>query len=82
MREMETLMSQYDVFLSPTASASLGMTNLTGHPAIALKAGFYNNAPVELMITGGCMTKPPCCASRSPTSARRSGICRIQHSRK
>ncbi|MCA1559851.1 MAG: amidase, partial [Acidobacteria bacterium] len=52
VREMETLMSQYDVFLSPTGSASLGMTNLTGHPAVALKAGFYNNAPVELMITG------------------------------
>ena len=52
VREMETLMSQYNMFLSPTASASLGMTNLTGHPAVALRAGFYNNAPVELMITG------------------------------
>jgi Asp-tRNA(Asn)/Glu-tRNA(Gln) amidotransferase A subunit family amidase len=53
IREMEKLMSDYDVFLSSsTGSASLGITNLTGHPALALKAGFANNAPVELMITG------------------------------
>jgi len=52
MREMDTLMKRFDVLLSPTASATLGVTNLTGHPAIALKAGFIDNAPVELMITG------------------------------
>ena len=52
MREMHTLMSEYDVFLSPNSSASLGLTNLTGHPALALKAGFVNNAPIVLMITG------------------------------
>ncbi len=45
-------MSQYDAFLSPTGSSTLGVTNLTGHPAIALKAGFVSNAPVELMVTG------------------------------
>jgi len=52
IREMEKFMSQYDVFLSPTSSASLGVTNLTGHPAIALKAGFMDNRPIELMVTG------------------------------
>ena len=52
MRELDTLMSQYDVFLSPTSSASLGMTNLTGHPALAFRAGFLNEFPVELMVTG------------------------------
>jgi Asp-tRNA(Asn)/Glu-tRNA(Gln) amidotransferase A subunit family amidase len=52
MRDMDKLMSEYDVFLSPTGSASLSITNLTGHPAVALKAGFYENAPVELMLTG------------------------------
>lgn len=52
MREMDAFMSQYDVFLSPTNSASLGVTNLTGHPAVALKAGFFDNRPVELMVTG------------------------------
>ncbi len=52
IREMDKLMSQYDAFLSPTFSASLGLTNLTGHPAVALRAGFFNDAPVELMVTG------------------------------
>ena len=52
IREMETFMSQYDAFLSPTGSATLGVTNLTGHPAISLKAGFIDNRPVELMVTG------------------------------
>jgi Asp-tRNA(Asn)/Glu-tRNA(Gln) amidotransferase A subunit family amidase len=52
VREMDTLMAKYDVFLSPTNSGSLGLTNLTGHPAVALRAGFVANAPLELMITG------------------------------
>jgi Asp-tRNA(Asn)/Glu-tRNA(Gln) amidotransferase A subunit family amidase len=52
IREMEAFMSQYDAFLSPTNSASLGVTNLTGHPAISLKAGFIDNRPIELMVTG------------------------------
>ena len=52
IREMDTLMSQYDVFLSPAPGSTLGLTNLTGHPAVALKAGFIDNGPVELMVTG------------------------------
>lgn len=52
IRQMEGLMAKYDAFLTPTGSASLGLTNLTGHPAVALKAGFYNDAPIELMVTG------------------------------
>ena len=52
MREMDDVMSKYDAFLSPTNSASLGVTNLTGHPAVALRAGFVADAPLELMITG------------------------------
>jgi Asp-tRNA(Asn)/Glu-tRNA(Gln) amidotransferase A subunit family amidase len=52
IREMDKFMSQYDAFLSTTGSSTLGVTNLTGHPAVALKAGFVNNAPVELMVTG------------------------------
>jgi Asp-tRNA(Asn)/Glu-tRNA(Gln) amidotransferase A subunit family amidase len=52
IREMEKLMAQYDVFLSPNSSASLGLTNLTGHPAVAFKAGFVANAPLVLMATG------------------------------
>jgi len=51
MREWDTFMSQYDVFLSSN-SAGLAATNLTGHPAIALKCGFVNNLPQTLMVTG------------------------------
>ena len=54
MREMETLMSQWDVFVSPApGSASLLVTNLTGHPAAVLPCGFVNNLPVAIMFTGG-----------------------------
>ena len=53
MQEMDRLMSQYDVFLSPApGSASLQVTNLTGHPALALKCGFIDNMPASIMITG------------------------------
>jgi len=53
MQEMDTLMSQYDVFLSPApGSSSLQVTNLTGHPAIALKSGFIDNMPQAIMVTG------------------------------
>jgi Asp-tRNA(Asn)/Glu-tRNA(Gln) amidotransferase A subunit family amidase len=51
-RQMDALMSKYDVFLSPTGSSSLGITNLTGHPAACLKAGFVDGLPLALMITG------------------------------
>src|SRR6185295_16640385 len=51
-RQMDALMSKYDVFLSPTGGNSLGITNLTGHPAACLKAGFVDGAPIALMITG------------------------------
>jgi Asp-tRNA(Asn)/Glu-tRNA(Gln) amidotransferase A subunit family amidase len=52
IQETEKLMSQYDVFLSSTTSQSLGLTNLTGHPAIAVKAGFIKDQPIMLMATG------------------------------
>lgn len=51
-RQMHDLMSRYDAFLSPTFSRSLMITNLTGHPALTLKAGFRDGLPVALMITG------------------------------
>jgi Asp-tRNA(Asn)/Glu-tRNA(Gln) amidotransferase A subunit family amidase len=53
IQQTERLMESVDVFLTPApGSASLGLTNLTGHPAVAMKAGFYDNAPVMLMVTG------------------------------
>jgi Asp-tRNA(Asn)/Glu-tRNA(Gln) amidotransferase A subunit family amidase len=54
MRQMETLMSQWDVFVSPApGSASLLVTNLTGHPAVVTPCGFVNELPVAIMFTGG-----------------------------
>jgi len=53
VRKMDALMARYDVFLSPArGSASLPITNLTGHPAVCLKAGFTGGLPQALMITG------------------------------
>lgn len=52
--EMEKLMSQWDVFVSPApGSASLLVTNLTGHPAVVLPCGFVNSLPLAIMFTGG-----------------------------
>jgi len=64
MREMDKLMSQWDVFVSPApGSASLIITNLTGHPAVCVPCGFLdvpgaNNGPIQhlpqaIMFTGG-----------------------------
>ena len=54
MREMDKMMSQCDVFVSPAPnSASLTITNLTGHPAVCTPCGFVNNLPLSIMFTGG-----------------------------
>src|SRR5689334_17040731 len=54
IHEMETLMSQWDVFVSPApGSASLLVTNLTGNPAVVLPCGFVNDLPIAIMFTGG-----------------------------
>ncbi len=54
MREMDKLMSDWDVFVSPApGSASLTITNLTGQPAVCVPCGFINNLPRAIMFTGG-----------------------------
>jgi len=54
MREMDKLMMQWDVFVSPApGSASLLITNLTGHPQVCVPCGFINNLPQAIMFTGG-----------------------------
>lgn len=52
MRRYDEFMSTCDVFLSSNGGASLTATNLTGHPALCLKAGFVDKMPAALMITG------------------------------
>jgi Asp-tRNA(Asn)/Glu-tRNA(Gln) amidotransferase A subunit family amidase len=56
MREMDKFMSQWDVFVSPAPnSASLTITNLTGHPAVCVPCGFLGtpSLPRAIMFTGG-----------------------------
>jgi Asp-tRNA(Asn)/Glu-tRNA(Gln) amidotransferase A subunit family amidase len=64
MREMDKLMRDWDVFVSPAPnSASLLITNLTGHPAVCVPCGFLDfsatqNSPAQrlpqaIMFTGG-----------------------------
>lgn len=54
MREMDALMSSWDVFVSPApGSASLLITNLTGHPAVCVPCGFLKGLPQSIMFTGG-----------------------------
>jgi Asp-tRNA(Asn)/Glu-tRNA(Gln) amidotransferase A subunit family amidase len=36
----------------PGTGGTLGATNLTGHPAIALKCGFIGGLPRPVMLTG------------------------------
>ena len=53
MREMDKLMSDWEVFVSPApGSASLLVTNLTGHPAVCVPCGFLKGLPQAIMFTG------------------------------
>ncbi len=53
MREMDKLMADWDVFVTPApGSASLTLTNLTGHPAVVTPCGFINKLPQAIMFTG------------------------------
>jgi Asp-tRNA(Asn)/Glu-tRNA(Gln) amidotransferase A subunit family amidase len=51
-RRLEEVMAGCDVFLAPSTSPSVTTTNLTGHPAISVNAGFADGLPVGLMVTG------------------------------
>lgn len=54
MQQMDALMSQWDVFVSPApGSQSLLITNLTGHPAVCVPCGFPKGLPQSIMFTGG-----------------------------
>ncbi|MDP1572403.1 MAG: amidase [Vicinamibacterales bacterium] len=52
VQQTNALFDNVDVFLSPSASASMSLTNLTGHPAAVVPAGFVDGLPIALMITG------------------------------
>jgi Asp-tRNA(Asn)/Glu-tRNA(Gln) amidotransferase A subunit family amidase len=52
VQQMNTLFDTIDLFLSPSQSESVTMTNLTGHPAMVVPAGFVEGLPIALMLTG------------------------------
>lgn len=51
-QQMEDLMASCDLFVTPSTGPSVTITNLTGHPAVTLNAGFAGGLPVGLMMTG------------------------------
>jgi Asp-tRNA(Asn)/Glu-tRNA(Gln) amidotransferase A subunit family amidase len=52
LHRMNDLFGTIDAFIAPPSSASVTMTNLTGHPAVVLKAGFVDDMPEGVMVTG------------------------------
>jgi len=52
LQQVNALFTQVDAFLAPPSSASVTMTNLTGHPAVVLKSGFVEGMPEAVMVTG------------------------------
>ena len=52
LQRMNALFTNVDAFLAPTSSASITMTNLTGHPALVVKSGFVDGMPEAIMVTG------------------------------
>jgi Asp-tRNA(Asn)/Glu-tRNA(Gln) amidotransferase A subunit family amidase len=54
MQQVAEMFKQIDLFVAPTSSGQLSMTNLTGHPAVILPNGFRPaDAPVSDVITDG-----------------------------
>jgi Asp-tRNA(Asn)/Glu-tRNA(Gln) amidotransferase A subunit family amidase len=52
IQQMNAIFGSVDLFLAPSQSDSVTMTNLTGHPALVLPAGFVEGLPIALMLTG------------------------------
>jgi Asp-tRNA(Asn)/Glu-tRNA(Gln) amidotransferase A subunit family amidase len=52
LHQMNAVFDAVDIFVAPTDSESVTMTNLTGHPAIVVPAGFVDGLPMAMMLTG------------------------------
>jgi Asp-tRNA(Asn)/Glu-tRNA(Gln) amidotransferase A subunit family amidase len=53
MHDMDRLMSAWDVLVTPApAGASNLLTNLTGHPAVAIPCGFVKGQPLAVALLG------------------------------
>ncbi|MDE2638374.1 MAG: amidase [Chloroflexota bacterium] len=55
IQELARVMSEVDVYISPSYGGnSLGMTNLTGHPAVVVPNGFTDKgSPTSITFVGG-----------------------------
>jgi len=52
-QQMDEFMQKWDVLVTPTGSATLTITNLTGHPQVAVPCGFIGgNSPQSILFTG------------------------------
>lgn len=51
-RQMHDFMEKWDVLVVPQGTATLTITNLTGHPQIAVPCGFLNKMPQSIIFTG------------------------------
>jgi Asp-tRNA(Asn)/Glu-tRNA(Gln) amidotransferase A subunit family amidase len=52
LQQLNAVFEDVDLLLAPSTSESVTTTNLTGHPAIVLPAGFVEGMPVSIMLTG------------------------------
>jgi len=52
-QNFDAFMQHWDVLIVPTGTATLQITNLTGHPQVAVPCGFLNgNNPQSIIFTG------------------------------
>ena len=59
IEEVDEAMSDLDLFISAVdQGSSVYLTNLTGHPAIAMPSGFFQGSPTNLMFTGKLFGEP------------------------
>ena len=62
IRDMNALLDGCSIFLTPVRSVSVDATNISGHPALVVPAGFVNGLPEGVMITGRLYGERSLCA--------------------